>query len=111
LGKAFSANKLLDLCALRLRRFQPMSLHNPLKVADDWIEGGVLIVRRTPELDPGAGFAADLLFKSLNQMRFADTRFALNGDDLPMAILCLLPVDLQQTKFFIAPDEGTQSGR
>ena len=78
---------------------------------DDRVEGGVLVIRGAPALEPGVRRVGEMVFQHLHQARFANARLPAERDDVPLAVLDLGPAGTQQGDFRLPPDQGRQASR
>src|SRR5215510_11876009 len=74
------------------------------------IQGTVLVIGRTAELDPGRAFGRHLLFQHLHQAGLADAGLAAKQDDLSGSRLGLRPALSQEPNLLLAAHQWGQSG-
>ncbi len=76
---------------------------------DHRIQGAVLMIGRTAEVEPRGPVAPHALTQHLDQARFANARLAAEQHHLPVPFLDLRPALPQQPHFLLAPHQGRQA--
>ena len=75
------------------------------QLADDGMEGAVLVIRRAMVLQPRMGFGLEPLQQRSREARLADARLAGDEHDAPFAGLGLLPAPRQQIELLVSPEQ------
>jgi hypothetical protein len=83
----------LEFAEFLRRGLLPLEVEcDPLQQLDPGIQGGVLVIRRTPAgRQPGLGLRRHLFLQHLHEARFANARFATEQHHLPGAVPDLCP--------------------
>jgi len=82
-----------------------------LEQVDDWVQGAMLVVRRTAAFQPRMGFTGDLVLEHLYQATLANAGLPTQQDHLPLPRFDPVPAVQEEADFLLAPDQGRQAPR